>query len=115
TPNSVILSSLHYWFRAFREGALVDVSRQASEARFMVAVAVTKALWEDIKAVPAPYAGLQTSEGRLWDVLNTARAALQQDKRGRTELRYNLAPPVEDRTLHTVKLIWGRRMWVSRS
>ena len=76
--------------QALADGALVDVSTLAAEAGFTFPVAVTIALWEAIETIPEPYAGFETPEGRLWDVLFLARIAIQRSKGGGSQLLYPL-------------------------
>ena len=76
--------------QALADGVLVDVSALAAEAGFTFPVAVTAALWEAIENIPEPYAGFETPEGRLWDVLFMARIAIQRSKGGGSQLLYPL-------------------------
>ena len=55
--------------RAIEDGILVDVSETAREAGFKIPVAVTRAVWERLVALPDGYQGFQDESGRLWDVL----------------------------------------------
>lgn len=54
--------------QALADGALVDVSKMAREAGITYPVAVTQALHGDINNIPARFRGIQSYEGRLWDV-----------------------------------------------
>ena len=55
--------------QAIEDGILVDVSDTAREAGFNIPVAVTRAVWERLVALPEGYRGFQDESGRLWDVL----------------------------------------------
>ncbi len=59
--------------QAIEDGFLVDVSDTAREAGFTIPVAVTRAVWDRIVALPEGYLGFQDERGRLWDVLWMAR------------------------------------------
>ena len=59
--------------QAIEDGILVDVSETAREAGFKIPVAVTRAVWERLVALPEGYRGFQDESGRLWDVLWMAR------------------------------------------
>ena len=59
--------------QAIEDGILVDVSDTAREAGFNIPVAVTRAVWDRIIALPEGYQGFQDERGRLWDVLWMAR------------------------------------------
>ena len=69
--------SIYTRAQALEDGTLVDVSRMAREAGFRVPVAVTCALWGDIKAIPADVSW-QSLAGRLWDVLWMAYLATRR-------------------------------------
>ena len=59
--------------QAIEDGILVDVSETAREAGFTIPVAVTRAVWDRLVALPERYQGFQDERGRLWDVLWMAR------------------------------------------
>ena len=59
--------------QAIEDGILVDVSETAREAGFKLPVAVTRAVWDRLVALPEGYRGFQDERGRLWDVLWMAR------------------------------------------
>ena len=59
--------------QAIGDGILVDVSETAREAGFRIPVAVTRAVWDRLIALPEGYLGFQDESGRLWDVLWMAR------------------------------------------
>ena len=59
--------------QAIEDGILVDVSETAREAGFRIPVAITRAVWERLVALPEGYQGFQDEAGRLWDVLWMAR------------------------------------------
>ena len=54
--------------QAIEDGFLVDVSETACEAGFTIPVAVTRAVWDRLIALPEGYRGFQDERGRLWDV-----------------------------------------------
>ena len=54
--------------QAIEDGILVDVSETAREAGFKIPVAVTRAVWDSLVALPEGYQGFQDERGRLWDV-----------------------------------------------
>lgn len=58
--------------QAIGDGILVDVSETAREAGFNIPVAVTRAVWNRLVALPDNYKGFQDQRGRLWDVLSMA-------------------------------------------
>ncbi len=87
-------------------GVLVDVSEMAREAGFTFPVAVTRALWKDINAIPDAY-DYEDVKGRLWDVLHLAIIAIKQHTNDSLELRYNLVLHVGDTSIYPVKLICG--------
>ena len=58
--------------QAIEDGILVDVSDTAREAGFNIPVAVTRAVWDSLVALPEGYQGFQDERGRLWDVVWTA-------------------------------------------
>ena len=55
--------------QAIADGILIDVSDTAREAGFKIPVAVTRAVWDRLVALPEGYLGFQDESGRLWDVL----------------------------------------------
>ena len=59
--------------QAIEDGFLVDVSETAREAGFKIPVALTRAVWDRLIALPDGYLGFQDEAGRLWDVLWMAR------------------------------------------
>ena len=93
--------------QALEDGVLVDVSEMAREAGFVWPVAVTAAVWAVIAAIPSRYRGIQSRDGRLWDVLWIAYCAIRSAPAGGTELRYRLILHHERRTYLTLKLITG--------
>ena len=66
--------------QAIADGVLVDASELAKEAGFRFPVAVTAGVWAECVAVPDGVAG-QDETGRLWDVLNVLRFAIQRGRR----------------------------------
>ena len=65
--------------QALADGVLVDVSKTAKEAGFLLPTAITAALWSDIEQIPSehPY---QDVQGRLWDVLYMAAGNARRHK-----------------------------------
>ena len=59
--------------QAIEDGVLVDVTDAAREAGFTIPVALSRAAWERLVALPEGYRGFQDESGRLWDVLWMAR------------------------------------------
>ena len=59
--------------QAIEDGFLVEVSETAREAGFKIPVALTRAVWDRLVALPDDYLGFQDEAGRLWDVLWMAR------------------------------------------
>ena len=59
--------------QAIEDGVLVDVTEAAREAGFRIPVALSRAAWERLVALPEGYRGFQDEAGRLWDVLWMAR------------------------------------------
>lgn len=94
--------------QALEDGELVDVSETARQAGFVWPVAVTRALWQDITAIPSHLEGIASIDGRLWDVLWMAFCAIKrsQDTDG-THLIYELIMPVDDGQLYTAMLVSG--------
>ena len=73
--------------QAIQDGILVDVSDTAREAGFNIPVAVTRAVWSRLVALPKGYKGFQDESGRLWDVLWMARHyALRASDRDRVTM-----------------------------
>src|SRR5512135_3819778 len=64
--------------QAIADGVLKDVSKLAEEAGFRFPVAVTAGVWAECVAVPPGVDG-QNETGRLWDVLNMLRFAIQRE------------------------------------
>ena len=85
---------------------MIDVSEMAKEAGFRYPVAVTSALWADIQAIPESKAW-QDANGRLWDVLWMALAAIRGARSGGSELVYTLIMHVGRATYYRVKLVCG--------
>ena len=59
--------------QAIEDGVLVDVTDTAREAGFRIPVALSRAVWDRLVALPEGYLGYQDEAGRLWDVLWMAR------------------------------------------
>ena len=67
-PSDPVIS-VYTRAQAIGDGILVDVSDTAREAGFSIPVAVTRAVWERLVALPDGYLGFQDESGRLWDLL----------------------------------------------
>lgn len=70
---------------AIADGVLVDVTRTAQEAGFVVPVAVTVGVWTLVCPTEAEAAFGQDEAGRLWDVLWMAFLAARRFKRSGIE------------------------------
>ena len=72
--------SMYTRAQALEDGELVDVSRWASPKEMMggfkVPVAMTRALWAAVEAIPDALEGIADVRGRAHDVLWMARCAL---------------------------------------
>ena len=55
--------------QAVQDGVLVDVTETAREAGFKHSVALTAAVYSDVKDVPVSKKGIEDEKGRLWDLL----------------------------------------------
>jgi hypothetical protein len=96
--------------QALADGVLIDVTDTAREAGFVWPVAVTAALWADIEAIPPALVGVESTAGRLWDVLWMAYCAIRRaDDTGGTQLTYGLLMQVGEsrRIRYAVKLVSG--------
>jgi len=101
--------TIHTYTRAqaLEDGVLVDVSTMAREAGFVWPVAVTQAVWALIEALPPRYEGIQSADGRLWDVLWMAYLAIRKARASSTELCYSLILHHGRKTYLTLKLVVG--------
>jgi hypothetical protein len=70
---------IHVYTRAqaLADGALIDISRLATEAGFRYPVAVTAALWHILEPSDDLARLGQSVTGRAWDVLQVLRAAIR--------------------------------------
>ena len=59
--------------QAIEDGTLVDVSDTAREAGFTIPLAIARAVWDRLVALPEGCRGFQDERGRLWDVIWMAR------------------------------------------
>ncbi|MCX6378976.1 MAG: hypothetical protein NT023_05785 [Armatimonadetes bacterium] len=91
---------------ALKDGVLVDVTNIAKQAGFRYPVAVTRALWEDVKRIPSSQWS-QDGEGRLWDVLWMGYIAIRRSNEASDTLRYQIVMHVGQRKFYTVKLVCG--------
>jgi len=88
--------------QALEDGTLVDLTEWASaksgfHGGFTVPVAVTRALWEAIEAIPEALAGIADVRGRAHDVLWTASlAARGAAKRGESSKDFVVLLPRRD-------------------
>ena len=73
--------------QALADSVLHDVSEMAREAGFTWPVAVTAEVLAVVNNIPPNLQGIQSYEGRMWDVLYLAHWAA---KRGGTETIYEL-------------------------
>ncbi len=105
SADGVSLFAIDFRAQALREGVLVDVSEMAQQVGFVYPTAVSANLWDDIETIPEEFAGLETPEGRLWDVLYMAWIAIRQSKVDGSELRYHLALHTSERGPYPVKLV----------
>jgi hypothetical protein len=81
--------------QALADGVLVDVSEMAREAGFRWPVAVTDHVWHDCCEWPTdpPYSQIQSTSGRLWDVLwMTHVAAAASRDSGRIDVQLYVVP-----------------------
>ena len=72
---------IHVYSRAqaFEDGVLIDVSKIAKEAGFMIPVALTYAVWADcVVWVEEEEKAIQDEVGRLWDVVFMSALAAQR-------------------------------------
>lgn len=88
------------------DGVLVDVTNIAKQAGFLYPVAVTRALWEDIKRMPSSQWS-QDGEGRLWDVLWMGYIAIRRSNEASDTLCYQIVMHVGQRKFYKVKLVCG--------
>lgn len=95
--------------QAIADGVLVDVTAWASaetgfHGGFTIPVAVTRAVWADIEAIPPSKRGVQDVRGRAHDVLWMAALAA---RRGGSETRFSVIMPVGRRKRQTYRLVCG--------
>jgi len=93
--------------QALDDGVLVDVSEMAREAGFVWPVAVTAAVWAIVEDIPARFQGIQSIEGRLWDLVWMAYCAIRQAQHPGTQLAYSLIMHHGRKTYLTLKLVTG--------
>ncbi len=67
--------------QALADGVLVDISKMANEAGFVVPVAVTAAVWSMIEDIPEKY-GHENIDGRAWDMVWMASRACKNAQGG---------------------------------
>jgi hypothetical protein len=92
--------------QAIDDGVLVDVSETACEAGFTVPVALTAGVWACICAIPRRFHGIQSVEGRLWDVLWMGACAARRAK-DEDILQYDLIMHHGRKTYFRLKMIIG--------
>ena len=95
---------------ALKDGVLIDVSEQARECGFKFPVAITRTVWSNwIEASSELQEYGQTTEGRLWDVLNvlffTIRKLGQNSDTSRIKLRVHFLMNAEENHYAEVELI----------
>lgn len=89
------LISVYTRAEAIEDGFLVDVTDVAREAGFSIPVAVTRAVWDD--CVRWDHPRWQDEDGRLWDVVWTARcASLRQPDEDRVTFVMSRVPNAPD-------------------
>lgn len=93
--------------QALEDGALVDVSELASEAGFRVPVAVTAALWADVRDIPPSKRGIQDETGRLWDLLYMAAFTVKLGRHAGNPMYFDLLMDVGRKKRYTAKLHTG--------
>ncbi len=93
--------------QAIEDGVLFDVSEAAREAGFLWPVAVTVTVWALIEAIPPSKQGLQSIEGRLWDVLWMAYMAIRGAGHNGKMLYYTLILHHGRKKDVTLKLVIG--------
>ncbi len=86
-PNEWEIISRYTRAQAIEDGVLVDVSELASEAGFIMPVALTAAAHGYCVEVPEKVSG-QDEVGRLWDVLNMLRCAIRRSNNSGTSLSF---------------------------
>ena len=91
--------------QAIEDGVLVDVTELAQEAGFVWPVAVTAGVWALVNDIPARFQGIQDVEGRMWDVVWSARCAAMRTSG--TETLYDLILHHRRMTNCTLKLVSG--------
>lgn len=78
--------------QAIEDGFLVDVSDVAREAGFKWPVAVTRRVWDEIVTPdPVVLQQGQSEQGRLWDMLWTARLATKANKAERDSIFFQVS------------------------
>lgn len=87
---------------ALHDGCLVDVSKLAQEVGIKYPTAVTSGVWQKCVTVPDNAEG-QDETGRLWDVLNVLRAAIQTAGNG-SRLDFSVAVQGDGNTYQEVSL-----------
>ena len=83
--------------QALEDGALVDVTRMAEDARFRVPVALTRNVWTEAVAWNDDRPEPQDEDGRLWDVLYMAGHAAGRTAGSDRVIFRVLRVPNEDR------------------
>lgn len=75
--------------QALADGVLVDVTKTAKEAGFVIPVAVTQGVWATCVAVRGN-TDFQDEAGRLWDVLCMLYFAVKRGMGEDSDVRYSL-------------------------
>ena len=92
---------------AIKDGVLFDVSKTARETGFLWPVAVTATVWALIEAIPPSKQGIQSINGRLWDVLWMAYMAIRGARHNDKMLYYTLILHHGRKKNITLKLVTG--------
>jgi len=91
--------------QALADGVLVDISAMAHEVGFQWSVAVTQAVWAIIQEIPTRFEGIQSVDGRLWDLVWIASLAVRRNSG--TETLFRLIMHHGQKTYQTFKLVAG--------
>src|SRR4051794_33773254 len=105
-PNELHLIYAYSRTQAIVDGVLVDVSATAQEAGFVIPVAVTRMVWDEVITPNDTARSLGQSEaGRLWDILWMLRYAIRRPNHSNpSRLLFELLVSHGDRPVGTVTL-----------
>jgi hypothetical protein len=91
----------------FEDGSLVDVSKEARAARFLVPVALTAELYADAQDLSGEYVlSGDTAQSRLQGLLQYARAHVSKHLE-ESWFTFSLYLPIGERTTYQVRLSLG--------